>query len=76
MSHSDGCNFGCDIGKLGQVIIWPTQVGAVVGAILVNLWRVFMWPIQMGVIVGAIFMNRMGYLSGPLKWVGLCTQYG
>jgi hypothetical protein len=34
--HSNGCDFGCDICKLGGVCKWPTKMGEILVAILVN----------------------------------------
>jgi hypothetical protein len=34
-----------------------------------ELDRVFKWPTGMGETLGEILLNRVGYLSGPLKWV-------
>jgi hypothetical protein len=36
VAHSNGCNFGYDIGELGGVFQWPTKMGAILDAILVN----------------------------------------
>ena len=36
MTHSNGCNFRCDIYDSGGVFVWPTQMGEILGAILVN----------------------------------------
>ena len=36
---------------------------------------VFQWPTKMCGIYGAIFVNWVGYLSGPLKCVGLWVKY-
>ena len=29
------------------------------------------WPSQLGGRLGAILVNPIGYLSGPLEWVGI-----
>ena len=35
MSHLNG-DVGCNIGELSGVIMWPTQIGGILGAALVN----------------------------------------
>jgi len=39
VTHSNGCDFGCNIGQSGGVFMWPTQMDDILGAILVN------WPL-------------------------------
>jgi len=36
VGHSNGCNFGCDIGELCGVFKWPTTMGEILVAIWVN----------------------------------------
>jgi hypothetical protein len=36
VAHSNRCNFRCNIDELGGVIQWPTHIGVILGAILVN----------------------------------------
>ncbi len=36
MAHSNGWDFGCDMGGSGGIFKWPAQMGAIVGAIWVN----------------------------------------
>ena len=35
-THSNGCNFSCNISELGGVVKWPTKMDEILGAILVN----------------------------------------
>jgi len=36
VGHSNGCNFGCDIGELCGVFKWPTTMDEILVAIWVN----------------------------------------
>jgi len=36
VAHSNGWDFGCNMGELSGVIIWSTKMGAILCAILVN----------------------------------------
>ena len=77
MAHSNGCNFRCNIDELGGVIQWPTHIGVILGAILVNQVGCLSGPLtQIGAILGVILVNCVGYLSGPLQWVRFWLQYG
>jgi len=42
----------------------------------VNYGGVFKWPTEVGEILCATWVNQVGYLSGLLKWVRFCLQYG
>jgi hypothetical protein len=72
MAHSSGGHFECNIGELGRVFKWPTQVVDILG---VEQGGVFKWPTQVVDILGAILGNRVGYLNGPLKWWTFWVQY-
>jgi hypothetical protein len=66
VAHSYRCDSGCNIGESGGVFEWATQMGAILGVILVNC-GVFKWPTTMGEILVAIWVNWVGCLSGPLN---------
>ena len=53
VTHSNGCNFRCDIYDSCGVFVWPTQMGEILGAIT-------MWPSQIGRMMGVILVNWVG----------------
>jgi hypothetical protein len=50
----------CNIGELGGVIMWPTQIGGIFGAIFGESGGALKWPTQMGDILGAILVHQVG----------------
>jgi hypothetical protein len=46
VAHSNGWDFWCNIGESGGVIMWPTKMGGILGAILVNRVGYLSGPLQ------------------------------
>ena len=62
-AHQNGCNFSCNIGEVGRVIQWPTQMGQIFGAILVNQVGCLSWPLKW-----VTFRCNIGELGRVIMW--------